>query len=116
MTAVGCFVEQKRRYNTQFGDCPFAVAGGTACKVVRADIRRRQTIYAFRRYLNAYLCDDRTGRIRIANVRQLRRSRRRGHSGRSGLPGRVRADGTAIYGAVLALAIRRFVNPNFHHR
>ena len=63
-------------------------------------------------FLNYY--EDRAGRIRIANVRQLRRSRRRGHKHRSDLPWRIRATGTAICGAVLASWIRRLAYPKFH--
>ena len=55
-------------------------------------------------------CDDRAGRIRIANVRQLRRSWRRGHKHRSDPPGRIRVCG-AICGAVLASFVRRLAYP-----
>ena len=59
-------------------------------------------------------CDDRAGRIHTSNVRQLRRSRRRGHKHRSDPPGCIRATGTAFCGALLASFIRRLAYPKFH--
>ena len=57
-------------------------------------------------------CDGRTGRNRIANVRQLSWCRRRSHKDRFGPPGRVRAAGTAIFWAVLAWFMRLLAGSN----
>ena len=46
--------EVKLRYNTQFGGRLLTVAGQTAWNREPADIRQRQTTYAFRRHSNTY--------------------------------------------------------------